>query len=61
MPSPKEKMTKIIEEQPEDCSYDELLRELVFAGMIERDLADSQAGRTISDNEMQRRIRTWQK
>jgi hypothetical protein len=53
-------MTKIIQEQPEDSSYDEILRELAFVRMIERGLEDSHAHYTISNQEMKRRIRTWQ-
>lgn len=59
MASPKEQMVKIIQEQPEDSSYDEILRELAFARMVERGLADSDARRTISHEEMGRRIKTW--
>ncbi len=61
MLSVKEQMTKIIQEQPDDCSYDEILRELAFARMIERGLTNSNANRTISNDEMKRRIQTWQK
>ncbi|RLB28336.1 MAG: hypothetical protein DRG87_09555 [Deltaproteobacteria bacterium] len=61
MLSVKEQMTKIIQEQPDDCSYDEILRELAFARMIERGLENSNANRTISNDEMKRRIRTWQR
>ncbi len=61
MASVKEQMAKIVQEQPDDSSYDEILRELAFARMIERGLADSQAGHTISDEDMSRRIRTWAK
>ena len=35
MISAKEQMAKIIQEQPDDISYDELLRELAFSRMIE--------------------------
>ena len=59
MSSPKEQMVKIIQDQPEDSSYDELLRELAFARMVERGLADSDARRTISHVEMGHRIKTW--
>lgn len=52
MISPKKEMTKIIERQPEDSSYDEILRELAFARMIDRGLADSKANRTISNAQM---------
>jgi predicted transcriptional regulator len=57
----KEKIKKIIESQPDDASYDEILRELAFARMVERGLADSRAGRLVSNEEVGRRIRTWQK
>lgn len=60
MPSAKEQIAKILQDQPDDSSYDEILRELAFARMIERGLADSDAGRTISHEEMGRRIKTWQ-
>ncbi len=61
MPSAKEQMVKIVQEQPDDSSYDEILRELAFARMVERGLADSQAGRTVKNDEMSRRIKTWRK
>ena len=56
----KEKMKELIEEQPDDASYDEILRELTFARMVERGLADAREGRTVSNEEMARRIRSWQ-
>ena len=59
--SVKDKMTKIIQEQPEDSTYDEILRELAFSRMVERGLEDSRAGKTISNEEMEHRIRTWGK
>lgn len=61
MESTKERMVKIIAEQPDDSSYEEILRELSFARMVQRGLEDSRAQRTISDREMQHRINTWQK
>jgi predicted transcriptional regulator len=61
MATAKEKMTEIIQQQPDDSSYDEILRELAFVRMVERGLEDSRSGRTISDEEMKRRIQSWQK
>jgi predicted transcriptional regulator len=61
MANAKEKMTEIIHQQPDDSSYDEILRELAFARMVERGLEDSRSGRTISNEEMNRRIQSWQK
>ena len=57
----KEELTKLIKEQPEDSSREEIVRELAFHLMVERGLADSDADRVISNDEMARRIRSWQK
>ena len=54
-------MTNIIKSQPEDSSYEEILRELAFARMVDRGWADSKAKRIITNAEMKRRIRLWQK
>lgn len=59
--TPKEVMIRTIRELPDDSSYEEILRELAFARMVERGLADSEAGRTISHEEMGRRIASWGK
>jgi len=61
MSTAKEQITEIIQEQPDDSSYDEILRELAFARMVECGLEDSRAGRTIRNEKMRHRIRTWQK
>lgn len=57
----KQRMLEILERQPDDSSYDELLRELAFERMVERGVADAQAGRIISHDEMGRRIADWEK
>ncbi|MCX5898486.1 MAG: hypothetical protein NTY29_09865, partial [Proteobacteria bacterium] len=56
MLSAKDEIAKIIQEQPDDSSYDEILRGLAFARMVERGLLDSRHNRTISNDEMARRI-----
>ena len=61
MISPKKQMTKIVQEQPEDSSYEEILKELAFARMVERGMADSTAKRTLSNVEVKRKIKSWQK
>jgi len=48
----KEVMTQVIQEQPDDASYEEIMRELAFERMIARGLDDSRNGRCISDEEM---------
>ena len=61
MVTAKEHITELIRRQPEDSSYDEIIRELAFELMVQRGLKDSDEGRTISNEEMHRRIKTWQK
>ena len=61
MSTAKEELTRLIQEQPDDRSPEEIVRELAFHLMIQRGLADSDAGRVISNQEMGRRIRSWQK
>jgi predicted transcriptional regulator len=56
----KEKMRDLIEAQPDDATYEEILRELAFARTVERGLTNVRDGRTISNEEMGRRIRLWQ-
>jgi hypothetical protein len=57
----KERMAHIINELPDDSTYDEILRELAFRRMVERGLKNSSEERTISNDEMERRIKSWQK
>jgi predicted transcriptional regulator len=61
MSSVKEEMTRIIQAQPDDSSFDEILRELALARMIDRGLQDSEAGRTINDDELKRQMNQWRK
>lgn len=55
----KQRALQIVEELPEDSSYEDILRELAFERMIERGLADAEAGRTITSEEMKLRIESW--
>ena len=48
MSSVKEKMTEIIRSQPDDASYEEIMKELAFERMVERGLEDTRKGRVIS-------------
>lgn len=58
-PSAKSVLREVIDAQPEDATYEEILRELVFERMIERGLADVRAGRSLRHEEALRRIRSW--
>ena len=61
MVTAKEHIADIIKRQPDDSSYDDIIRELAFDLMVQRGLKDSDEQRTISNDEMERRINTWQK
>jgi predicted transcriptional regulator len=57
--SAKQHLITILQQQPDDSSYDELLKELSFARMIDRGLKDAEAGRTVSNDDVRREIRSW--
>jgi len=61
MSAVKERMADVIQNQPEDVTYEEILRELAFERMIAAALKDSREGKTISNEEMKRRFSAWQK
>lgn len=56
----KQDAEKIIQSLPDDSSYDEILKELAFAKMIEQGLDDSKNDRVISNEEMKQKILQWQ-
>jgi predicted transcriptional regulator len=55
----KERVKEVVDAQPDDASYDEIVRELAFERMVERGMRDAREGRTLSHDEMGRRIATW--
>ena len=60
MATAKQDLKELLDQQPEDSSSEEIVRELAFHVMVQRGLADSDAGNTISNEQMAQRIRTWQ-
>jgi hypothetical protein len=61
MSSVKDEMIRIIQQQPDDSSFDKILRELALVRIIARGLKDSVSGRTVSDAEMKRLMNLWRK
>ena len=55
----KEHILELVENQPADASFDEIFQELALARMIERGLADAEAGRVIPHEELERRAQSW--
>lgn len=59
MSAAKDELKEILDSQPEDSTSEEFVRELAFHVMVLRGLADSDAGRVVSNDEMGRRIQSW--
>ncbi len=59
MKTAREEITQIIQSLPEDSTYDEILRELAFARMVEKGLKDSRDGKVVSNEELNKRIKSW--
>jgi len=57
----KDHIVEIIRRQPDDSSYGDITRELAFDLMVQRGLRGSDERRTISNEEMERRIKSWQR
>jgi predicted transcriptional regulator len=58
--SPKEQMIALLRDQPDDSTFDELLRELACRQAIRRGLKDVDEGKTVSNEEALQRIKSWQ-
>jgi len=61
MSSAKYKIKQALESQPDDSSYDELLREQAFKRMVDTGLADAKQKNVVSNEEMHSRIASWRK
>ncbi len=59
MTAPKDEAKRIIDTLPEDSTYEEIVRELAFDMMIQRGLDDVEAGKVISNKEMENEIAKW--
>ncbi len=57
--SAKNRINKIVNKQPADSSYDEIMRELLFAKMIDNGLKDSKNGNLTSHEDMKKEIALW--
>ena len=56
----KERIQQLVNAQPDDASYEEILRELSFEQMVDRGLKDVREGKVISNEDMGKRIKLWQ-
>lgn len=61
MSAAKDHIKQLINFLPEDSTYDDILREVAFSRMVENGLSDSRENRTISNEDMEHRIKSWRK
>lgn len=59
MNTAKELIQNLVQAQPEDATYEEIVRELAFDRMVQRGLEDVRKNRTVGNEEMLHRIKTW--
>ena len=57
----KDQIKQLINSLPEDSTYEDIFREIAFARMVQNGLRDSRENRTISNEDMEHRIKSWQK
>lgn len=57
----KQAMTEIIQRQPDDASYDDILRALALERMVDRGLEDVRNGRTRSNEEVAELLAAWRR
>lgn len=52
-------MREILSDQPDDSSFDDLLRKLAFHRMVERGLKDAADSATLTTDQLRQRIKSW--
>ena len=52
----KERLKALIDDMPDDATYEQILRELAFGEMIDRGLDDARNDRSLSNEDMKKRI-----
>ena len=52
-------MIHIIENQPEDSTYEEILQELSFVNMVNKGLDDSKKNNVVDNEELKTNIEKW--
>lgn len=57
--SAKEQIRSLLDDQPEDATYDDILRTLTFVRMVDQGLSDVRLGRVVDHETAPRRIRAW--
>lgn len=61
MATPKEQALRFIESLPDDCTYEDIHCRLHLRTEIDRGIRDVDAGREVSQEEVERRVAQWLK
>ena len=56
----KEQMIDVLRRQPDDSSYEELLRELAFERMVERGLDELDRGQFVTHEAVLTEMKSWE-
>jgi hypothetical protein len=59
MNSAKELIQNLVQAQPEDATYEEIIRELAFDRMVQRGLEDARKNCMVGNEAMLHWIKTW--
>ncbi len=57
----KEVTINTIKRLPDDCTLDDIMYEINFVAQVYEGIEDSENGRTISTDELMKRVETWGK
>lgn len=57
--TPKQQMLALLQNQPEDSSFEELFRELACRCSVQKGLQDVEEGRTVSNEDALKQIKSW--
>lgn len=57
----KQEVMRILESLPDDCSYEDVQYRIYLRETVDRGIRDIDAGRVVSQEEMERRVEQWLK
>lgn len=59
-PTTKDRVLTLLHELPDGSDFDDILREVAFEKMVERGLADADAGRVTDHEEVGKLLDSWE-
>jgi len=59
MPTAKEHLFRILKRLPDDCTFEDIQKELYFIQLIEQRIESGEHGNVIPHEEVRRRVESW--